>query len=162
MISFTLKGKNFPPGAKYWAPYYYYTVEDMAEWKTPLITTALISQSVHYKDVKDTLGFAVFFGSTAKVADISGPYAYAATSPMLLKNNYQYVLDFHGEVGLPTLLEEAAAPAAGARLLQPWPPNWGPPLPTIAPPWPPMIPLWQEGWRGELVWKGEIVPITPG
>ena len=147
MISFTVKGKNFPPGAAYWVLHYYYTVEDMGEWKTPLTQPAPISKTVEFTNIQESVGFAVFFASATApegVADITGPYAYAATSPQLLKDNGRYILDFHGEVGLPTLIEEAlTVPVTIIGMIALFLPHWpwiGPPVPSFLPPWP-----WYKG-----------------
>lgn len=153
MISFTVKGKNFPSGATHWGPNVYHIVNGEWEyiapvgWESPDIWPA-VSQTVHFSETPAEVGFMVFFrDATGK--DITGPYGGASTSLFPIKDKGGYILDFHGEVGIPTLLEEEAPPedlptwAKGVGMLIPWSPLFGPPLPKgFFPPWP----MWMSRW----------------
>ena len=142
MISFTIRGKNFPPGASYWWPGVYY-YENAAAKSFYLPAKIPIDQTAHFTNVPINAGFWVGI-LDAEGESITGPYAFAATDLFVLENGGQYILDFHQEVGVPTLTEEAPTMPVTiigtiALLLPHWP--WiGPPVPSFLPPWP-----WYKG-----------------
>ena len=151
MISFTVKGKNPHPGARYWWPsvYYYENGQIVYTRATDAINKITISQTtVHFSNIPSNAGFAAgFFDANGE--SITEPFAFAATDVFVLKDGGSYVLDFHGEVGVPTLSEEGAPykpfqMIPGYSLLEmllPWMPFAGPPLPKFFPPWP----WWEAG-----------------
>lgn len=149
MISFTLKGKNFHSQARYWWPsvYYYENAQIKYAQATDAINIIPISQTtVHFTNVPANVGFGVGFYTTQNIEDIiTDPYMAASTDLFVLKDGGKYVLDFHGEVGVPTLEEETVTPPDELPswekilvALLPWDPLSGPPLPEgFFPPWPP-------------------------
>jgi len=140
MISFTVKGKNFDPRAKYWWPaVYYYENSQMKYAKaTDALNPIPISQTtVHFNNVPSNSGFAASFYTSPNIEDIiTDPYMAASTDLFVLKDGGRYSLDFHNEVAIPTLFEEEAPAADFIQNLWPWPPWAGPPLPRFFPPWP--------------------------
>lgn len=130
MINFTLRGRNFPAKAAYWIPYAYEDINNTTTWIYQLPDKAPISQVVPFNNVPSNLGFIVFFKDAAG-GDVSGPYGAASTSRFLLENNAKYILDFHGEVGIPIFQEEAPPGGFSLEMLLPMMPNEGPPLPRF-------------------------------
>ena len=153
MINFTLKGKSFHPSAKYWWPSVYYYENTTLKYAKATDAANIISTSqttVHFKNVPANIGFGVGFYTTRNIEDIiTDPYIAASTDLFVLKDGGSYTLDFHGEVGIPTLLEEEAPykpfqmiPGySPLEMLLPWMPFAGPPLPKFFPPWP----WWEPG-----------------
>ena len=134
MINFTVKGKNFPSGAFYWLPGVYYY--ENAEAKSLFLPAKIpFRQTAHFTNAPVNAGFWVGILNAAGDA-IIGPYALATTDLFVLENGGQYILDFHQEVGTPTLSEEEAPAVSFIQNLWPWPPWAGPPLPRFFPPWP--------------------------
>ncbi|GAI94207.1 unnamed protein product [marine sediment metagenome] len=157
MINFTLKGKNFPTRAYYWGPNAYHIVNGEWVYFTPvgidLTTGLLVTEIAQYEGVPEVLGFMVFFRDAAG-EQVIGPYGGASTSLFPIKDKGSYILDFHGEVGIPTLLEEEEEEVLPEFLkwLIPWSPLFGPPVPKLLPPWPWWFSRWEEGWEESPPW----------
>lgn len=131
MVSFTLKGKNFPPRSHKWGPKAYYYENGDMKWVTGPTEWPLVSQTVSFSAPIANIGFWIFFRDAAGES-IIGPYGWAATDLFILKNGGKYILDFHGEVGVPTLLEEEIPEKEFTlEMLLPMSPLEGPPLPQF-------------------------------
>ena len=151
MISFTLKGKNFPQGAKDWWPDVWYYVDSTATSRRQYPAKIPISQTATFTSVPESAAFAVGFFDAAGAA-ITGPYLFSSTDFFTLRNGSKYVLDFRGEVGVPILTEETMTPPEELPswekilvALLPWSPLDGPPLPMgFFPPWPLSIGNWMN------------------
>ena len=78
MISFTVKGKNFPPQAATWGPNGYYYVDSEMKWVeyTPAQWLS-IGETAHFSDAPNEIGFWVFFrdASGEDVHDTMGAMA---------------------------------------------------------------------------------------